>query len=171
MLRVHGRVRQPKPSLASVRRQVDGGGSMSLRLPPDLSRRGCPDPGDGGAADLRRIAADHDAIEQVLNDLWADPGDDGQLRCRLTMLLTEHYRYVSWCLAGDWTLGTGRRALTIEEDSAEVMVVLGYLQTVDPDSSQFRRTLAELIEAVNWHVDAEESQLFAQTSSLRASQA
>jgi hypothetical protein len=143
---------------------------MSLRRPPDPSRSGCPVPCDGVAVDLHRIAADHDVIEHVLNDVWAEPGCGGELHARLSTLLIGHYQYVSRHLSADWTLRTSGLAVSLEEDRAEVMLVLRHLHTVEPGSSRFRQALAELTEAINWHVDAEESELFAHRASLCAAQ-
>ena len=122
------------------------------------------------AVDLHRIAADHDVIEHVLDEVWADPVCDRELHGRLSSLLRGHYRYVSRCLSADWTLRTSGLAVTIVEDRAEVMLVLRHLRTVEPGSAQFRQSLAELTEAINWHVDAEESELFAHSHSLCAAQ-
>jgi hypothetical protein len=109
---------------------------------------------------LRRVMADHSAIERSLENLRADPRRSAQILLNLTVLLTDHCCYLANVTFRHWTLDPGERAVTFEDDRAEIALIIQYLQCLHPRSAAFRRSLEELAEAISWHIDAEEAALF-----------
>src|SRR5215210_1202190 len=109
---------------------------------------------------LRRVMADHSAIERSLENLRADPGRSAQILLNLTVLLSNHCCYLAEVTSRQWTLVPGERAVMIEDDRAEIALIIQYLQCLHPRSAAFRRSLEELAEAIGWHIDAEEAALF-----------
>ena len=109
---------------------------------------------------MRKVTADHNAIERSLENLRADPGRSAQLLSNLTLLLTDHCSDLAEITSRHWTLDPGEGAVTIEDDCAEIALIIQYLQCLHPRSAGFRRGLEELADAISWHIDAEDAALF-----------
>lgn len=115
---------------------------------------------------LVKVAADHDHIEQSIANLrpsqacCTTPSKPRPVaRGPLRVCCPEEAAAVDV---------DANRAVTVEEDCAEIAVIFQHAQAFDPGSTSATRAVEELVVAIRWHIDAEEATLFAEEAALFA---
>ncbi|MFI7615043.1 hemerythrin domain-containing protein [Nonomuraea terrae] len=99
------------------------------------------------------ITKDHRTVEGLFEKLKSKKGDIKATVAELHALLTAHAR------AEEDRVYPGLDAHHSVEEHKEAEVLLDALVRAEPGSAEFDRTLTELIESVNHHVEEEESTL------------
>jgi hemerythrin superfamily protein len=105
------------------------------------------------------IVQDHRDMQQMFTRLQNGEGDRAMLFEQMAAMLTAHSRaeeaevYPAIAKAGD-----AEAVKHAREEHAEADDLLGKLKTLDHDSVEFDQLLTKLIDAVNHHIQEEESE-------------